>query len=238
MPPIGFGSSLAGWAAAWRCAVSARNNTPNLLAQTPARQPPPRAPALPGPVDMDDIYEPVYDSAALEDHLLPEPVETFLLVALCWCLVAWLLRLCYMAMHLLDLRSAIEHQRLSAHDSVPLHSEVVNLDPQTKTRFLSFLRARTPPTPTAAVPCYSVPLSLNGARRRGQKRRLLPGAPDRPRPCVLGPPHIATTGRASPAVQASKLAAPPAHTPCCCSACRRRCTWRRANRTASRSVSP
>ena len=37
---------------------------------------------------MDDIYEPVYDSAALEDHLLPEPVETFLLVALCWCLVA------------------------------------------------------------------------------------------------------------------------------------------------------
>ena len=158
---------------------------------------------------MDDIYEPVYDSAALEDHLLPEPVETFLLVALCWCLVAWLLRLCYMAMHLLDLQAAIKHQRLSAHDSVPLHSEVVYLDPQTKTRFLSFLRARTPPTPTAAVPCYSVPLSLNGARRRGQKRRLLPGAPDRPRPCVLGPPHIATTGRASPAVQASKLAAPP-----------------------------
>ena len=82
---------------------------------------------------MDDIYEPVYDSAALEDHLLPEPVETFLLVALCWCLVAWLLRLCYMAMHLLDLQTAIKSQRLSAHDSVPLHSEVVNLDPQTKT---------------------------------------------------------------------------------------------------------
>ena len=79
-----------------------------------------------------------------------------------------------MAMHLLDLQTAIKSQRLSAHDSVPLHSEVVNLDPQTKTRFLSFLRARTPPTPTAAVPCYSVPLSLNGARRRGQKRRLLP----------------------------------------------------------------
>ena len=40
---------------------------------------------------MDDIYEPVYDSAALESNLLPEPVETFLLVALCWCLVAQLL---------------------------------------------------------------------------------------------------------------------------------------------------
>ena len=116
----------------WRAA----HNTLNLLwTRRRARQPPPRRRrrSLPGPIDMDDIYEPVYDSAALEDHLLPEPVETFLLVALCWCLVAWLLRLCYMAMHLLDLQTAIKSQRLSAHDSVPLHSEVVNLDPQTKT---------------------------------------------------------------------------------------------------------
>ena len=190
-----------------------------------------------GAPSMDDIYEPVYDSAALENNLLPEPVETFLLVALCWCLVAWLLRLCYIAMHLLELQGAIKSQRLSAHDSVPLHSEVMYLDPQTKTRFLSFLRTRTPATPTAAVPCYSVPLSLNGARRRGQKRRLLPGAladlalacwalrtsPQLGVPRQLARPH--------------KLAPPP-HTPCCCSACRRRCTWRRASRTASRSVSP
>jgi hypothetical protein len=125
---------------------------------------------------MDDIYEPVYDSVALEDHLLPEPVETFLLVALCWCLVAWLLRLCYMAIHLLELQTAIRTQRLSSHDNVPLHAEVAVTDPQMGSRFLSFLRTRTPATPTAAVPCYSVPLSLNGATRRGQKRRLLPGA--------------------------------------------------------------
>jgi len=107
--------------------------------------------------------EDIYDSVALEDHLLPEPVETFLLVALCWCLVAWLLRLCYMANHLFELQSAIQTQRLSSHDSVPLHAQVAHADPQTRTRFLSFLRTRTPATPTAAVPCYSVPLSLNGA---------------------------------------------------------------------------
>ena len=97
----------------------------------------------------------VHDSINLEDHLLPEPVETFMLVALCWCLVAWLLRLCYMAIHLLELQAAIRAQRLSSHDNVPMHALVANTDPQTRTRFLSFLRARTPATPTAAVPCYS-----------------------------------------------------------------------------------
>ena len=182
---------------------------------------------------MDDIYEPVYDSAALEDHLLPEPVEAFLLVALCWCLVAWLLRLCYMAIHLLELQAAIRTQRLSSHDSVPLHSEVAHTDIQTKTRFLSFLRTRTPATPTAAVPCYSVPLSLKGATRRGQKRRLLSG----PSPRVLGSPHVATNGRASPRCPSLRSPTLPPH-PCCRSACRRRYTWRWASCTASRSVSP
>ena len=126
---------------------------------------------------MDDIYEPVYDSESLEDHLLPEPVETFLLVALCWCLVAWLLRLCYMAYDLLELQAAIRTQRLSSHDDVPLHAQVEYTDTQTKTRFLSFLRTRTPATPTAAVPCYSVPLTLNGVTRRAQKWRLRHSTP-------------------------------------------------------------
>ena len=172
---------------------------------------------------MDDIYEPVYDSVALEDHLLPEPVETALLVVLCWFLVAWLLHLCYMAVHLNELQSAIRTQRLSSHDSVPLHAEVAYTDPQTRTRFLSFLRTRTPATPTAAVPCYSVPLSLKGATRRGQKRRLLPGAlVDLALVCWAchTSPRL---GRASPSCPSLRSPTLPPR-PCCCSACRRRCT--------------
>ena len=178
--------------------------------------------------------EDIYDSVALEDHLLPEPVETFLLVALCWCLVAWLLRLCYMANHLFELQSAIQTQRLSSHDSVPLHAQVAHADPQTRTRFLSFLRTRTPATPTAAVPCYSVPLSLNGATRRSQKRRPLPGPFVDPAlvcralqmPQQIVPP---------PSAQATGAILLP-H-PCQRSACRRRCTWRWASCTASTSIS-
>ena len=172
---------------------------------------------------MDDIYEPVYDSVALEDHLLPEPVETALLVVLCWFLVAWLLHLCYMAVHLNELQSAIRTQRLSSHDSVPLHAEVAYTDPQTRTRFLSFLRTRTPATPTAAVPCYSVPLSLKGATRRGQKRRLLPGAlVDLALVCWAchTSPRL---GRASPRCPRLRSLTLRPH-PCSCSACRRRCT--------------
>ena len=111
----------------------------------------------------------VADSIPVEDHLLPEPVETFLFMALCWCLVVWLLRLCYMAIHVLELQAAIRTGRLSLHEDVPLHAHVATTDPQTRTRFLSFLRMRTPPTPTAAVPCYSIPLSLNGVTQRRQE---------------------------------------------------------------------
>ena len=118
--------------------------------------------------DPDWLLPVVADSVPLEDHLLPEPVETFMLMALCWCLVVWLLRLCYLAIHLLELQAAIRTGRLSFHNDVPLHAHIASTDPQTRTRFLSFLRARTPATPTAGVPAYSVPLSLNGAPRGRQ----------------------------------------------------------------------
>ena len=43
------------------------------------------------PMPEDQANWGVGDSLPLEDHLLPEPVETFLFMALCWCLVVWLL---------------------------------------------------------------------------------------------------------------------------------------------------
>ena len=140
----------------------------------------------------------VGDSIPLEDQFLPEPVETFLFMSLCWCLVVWLLRLSYMAIHILELQAAIRTGRLSLHEDVPLHAQLAATDSQTRTRFLSFLRMRTPPTPTAAVPCYSIPLSLHGATQHrqewgGYRRGLLPGRRARPRAAPSHPeafPHM------------------------------------------------
>ena len=87
----------------------------------------------------------------LEQQYLPPAVADFFLVALTWCMVGWALRLAYIAMSLIELRHAIDQNRVSVHGDVPLHALVPGLDPLSRSRFLSFLRARSPATPARST---------------------------------------------------------------------------------------
>ena len=99
----------------------------------------------------------------LEQQYLPPAVADFFLVALTWCMVGWALRLAYIAMSLIELRHAIDQNRVSVHGDVPLHALVPGLDPLSRSRFLSFLRARSPATPAAAVGELRQPVALRRA---------------------------------------------------------------------------
>ena len=65
-----------------------------------------------------------YTDVVLEQQYLPPAVADFFLVALTWCMVGWALRLAYIAMSLIELRHAIDQNRVSVHGDVPLHALV------------------------------------------------------------------------------------------------------------------
>ena len=112
--------------------------------------------------NLDDGFL-AYTDVVLEQQYLPPAVADFFLVALTWCMVGWAQRLAYIAMSLIELRHAIDQNRVSVHGDVPLHALVPGLDPLSRSRFLSFLRARSPATPAAAVGELRQPVALRRA---------------------------------------------------------------------------
>lgn len=100
-------------------------------------------------------------------HTLLHELDDFGFLLVSWALVAWCLRLVWLASWHRQLRTAAAVQSLSTFSDVALHSLVSTLDPSTRRKFLNFLRARTPDEPTAPVVHYESPISIHrvGAAR-------------------------------------------------------------------------
>ena len=72
---------------------------------------------------------------------------------------------------LTSLKEARRHAATNScrFDDVPLHNLVVPLDVDTRRRFLSYLRTRVLPAPTAAAPAYTSPVLLHSAKLVGPR---------------------------------------------------------------------
>lgn len=111
-------------------------------------------------------FDKVVDQPAAYPPLLAPATADFCLVLFGWVLVAWLLRLVYLFATLREFEAVKAVGGLSVFEDVPMHHHVNLLDPDTRRRFLSFLRARVPPTPAAEVATYSSPIIIHGIHLR------------------------------------------------------------------------
>ncbi len=100
--------------------------------------------------------------------MLPSQVVDFWIILLFWFVAAWAARIVHLTVSLKEVRRAIDAGQITVHRDVPLHSSISWLDAYFRSRFLSFLRARVPPTPTAPVQAFSNPVVLRAARVAGE----------------------------------------------------------------------
>lgn len=115
------------------------------------------------------VLAPVLDVEPTEVALLSPAMSDFALILLAWCMIAWALRLLYLGMTLREMMHAQRAGRLTCFDDVPLHDLVVPLDVDTRRRFLSYLRGRVLPAPTAAARSYASPVLLRTARLKSKR---------------------------------------------------------------------
>lgn len=106
-----------------------------------------------------------WDESPVEP-ILDAQLADFWFIVLIWSVIAWFFRLLYLLMQLLELKNAMRAAQVAVHRNVPLHSEIGMLDVQSRSRFLAYLRSRTPPTPAASVSAFKNPVALQSGKLR------------------------------------------------------------------------
>ncbi|KAL1523193.1 hypothetical protein AB1Y20_018146 [Prymnesium parvum] len=123
---------------------------------------------------MLDVSPPVHLFVWDEDPqepILDTNLSDFWVIILSWSILGWGMRLCYIGLQLLELRNAAYSNRAAIHHEVALHSEIGLLDFQSRSRFLAYLRSRTPATPAATVNAFKNPVAVRNAKLQRDTER-------------------------------------------------------------------